>query len=59
MNFNDQATKEALRMLSDLYVTPVPATGTLKGKEVWRGLDELEDGEAEDDILGKSSRAIE
>ena len=33
----------------------MPATGTLKGKEVRHDLDELQDDEAEDDILGKSS----
>ena len=54
-NFNDEATKEALRTLSDLYVAPVPATGTLKGKEVQHDVDELEDDEAEDDMMEKSS----
>ena len=33
----------------------MPATGTLKGKEVQHDVDELEDDEAEDDMLGKSS----
>ena len=33
----------------------MPATGTLKGKEVRHDLDELEDDGANDDILGKSS----
>ena len=33
----------------------MPATATLKAKEVRHDLDELEDDEAEDDMLGKSS----
>ena len=42
-------------MLSDLYVAPMPATGTLKAKEVQHDLDELEDDKANDESLGKSS----
>jgi hypothetical protein len=55
-NFNDEATKEALRTLSDLYVSSVPHPGSLKGKEVQRDVDELDDDDAEDNVLwGKSS----
>ena len=52
--WDDEAIKEleALRTLSDLYVTPVPATGTLKGKEVQHDVDELEDDGAKDDMMG-------
>src|SRR5882762_4402342 len=57
-NFNDDATREALRTLSDLYVSPVPTTGSLKGKEVHHDIDEPEDDDAEDDALGKSSVAV-
>jgi hypothetical protein len=54
-NFSDEATKEALQTLSDLYVPSIPKTGSLKGKEVQRDVEELED-DAEDDMLwGKSS----
>jgi hypothetical protein len=52
-NFNDEATKEALRTLSDLYVSPVPAPGSLKGKEVQREVDESGDDDVDDDMLGK------
>ena len=56
-NFNDEASRGALRTLSDLYVS-VPPPGSLKGKEVQRDIDEVEDDDAEDDVLwGKSSVA--
>ncbi|KIM86455.1 hypothetical protein PILCRDRAFT_327206 [Piloderma croceum F 1598] len=56
-NFNDEASREALRTLSDLYVS-VPPPGSLKGKEIQRDSDEVEDDDAEDDVLwGKSSVA--
>ena len=52
-NFNDEGTKAALRTLSDLYV---PTSASLKGKEVQRNVDELEDDDFEDDLSwGKSS----
>lgn len=38
-NFNDEATQEALRTLSDLYATPV----SVKGKEVKRDVEDFED----------------
>jgi conserved oligomeric Golgi complex subunit 6 len=54
-NFNDEASREALRTLSDLYVS-VPPPGSQKGKEVQREIDEVDDDDAEDDALwGKSS----
>jgi len=54
-NFNDDATKEALKTLSELYA-PVLSTGSLKGKEIQRDTDEMDDEDAEDDALwGKAS----
>lgn len=50
-NFNDEATKEALRTLSDLYAAPASSTGPIKGKDVQRDNDEVDDEEAEDDVL--------
>lgn len=49
-NFNDEATKEALRTLSDLYSSQTAAS-SLKGKEVQREADDLydDDDDAEDD----------
>ncbi|KII95365.1 hypothetical protein PLICRDRAFT_34211 [Plicaturopsis crispa FD-325 SS-3] len=49
-SFNDDATKEALRTLSDLYATPSTLSGSLKGKEVDRDAEELDDDDIEDDV---------
>ena len=51
-NFNDEATKEALRTLSDLYVSQTATTGPLKGSEVQRDInDPDDDDDIEDDVL--------
>ncbi|TFK31706.1 oligomeric complex COG6-domain-containing protein [Crucibulum laeve] len=43
-NFDDEATKEALRTLSELYASTVPTT---KGKEVLKPIDDLDEDEFE------------
>lgn len=51
-SFNDEATKEALRTLSDLYVSQTATTGPLKGNEVQRDInDSDDDDDIEDDVL--------
>ncbi|GBE81891.1 Conserved oligomeric Golgi complex subunit 6 [Sparassis crispa] len=43
-SFDDDATKEALRTVAELYAPPVP-TVSVKGKEVQRELDDADEGE--------------
>jgi hypothetical protein len=49
-NFNDEASKAALRTLSDLYVSSVPNPASLTGKDVQRNGDEMEDDDAEGEL---------
>jgi hypothetical protein len=58
-NFNDEATKEALKTLSDLYAAPVLSAGPVKGKEIHRDNDEVDDEDVEDDVLwGKAPTTV-
>lgn len=56
-NFSDDATKEALRTLSDLYVSHYPIAASAKGKEGQTDAEDLDDDDTEEDGWGKSSLA--
>lgn len=47
-NFDDEATKEALHTLSDLYAPSPNAYTSVKGKEVKRGLEDNDQDDADD-----------
>ncbi|KAH9952062.1 oligomeric complex COG6 [Amylocystis lapponica] len=54
-NFDDDATKQALYTLSDLYAAPLPST---KGKEVKRDADEAEQDDGDDTDAAVKSRSL-
>lgn len=53
-NFDDEATREALRTLSDLYATPSHG----KGKAVQRGDDELDGDDEESRVRSKDATEL-